>query len=591
MQNARKDSQEGPLSLDQLSSKLLEIVLQLYFTPLASAGELAAFLYVGEASCYALLNELMEKGWMRAESFGWTKDVANRCWLSRPAVEALIRAGRVSGYGWYGKARMESLIRRFSVLEHCYSVAVDPEIIQRLGKFEQFVWLPDLHVDAAVRYEHGWVDLTWSGQWESPERLRRRMGDYWEAIKKRTDSDASMDTLPSVSVFVVPDGWQAELVASSLRWVNPAYGVLIYQVDEKRWNRYHDAVYDQATWPDVAAVNSVLGRRQRFANVEKLLEEQSLLDSKSILIAKVRSLLEQWPGVLVSQVKIMAHDSHQRVESALSRLKEREFARTLEGRMKDPREGGRARHQWFPTENTLDQAARRDRVEPSVPRGRVGQYGDDDWYKDHWMRHERGLIRLVTGFCREGFEVASGWRGVENFGQSGQLSPDAMVREPDGFVPGPECVKGKWHYLEYELSAQSASRLERKIRAYWHPLRRFPGLPVLFVCRNESSEETLHGQWSMKADEHTHSHSSHPGKLITTTVERLMRYGPVHPSVWRDSEGPYRLPAYRALEDAFLAIINALADEYDSARASWFADRPMETGARTKSVGLEDAES
>ena len=549
------------LRLDQLPHGLLPIVFHLYCTPLCSPGEIAGFLNATLTSCYELLRELTKTGWVRTHYFGWSKSRAQRYWLSRPTVEALIDAKIVRGYGWYSERRMRSLIRRFSVLESCYSVAADPEITRRLGAFAEFLWLPDLRWDAAVRYERGWVELTWSGEWESAKHLRCRMESYWRAIKVRTDNDTTLPILPSITVFVVPDAWQVQVVSKCLEWVPTAYGVLIYQVDQKKWHPYRDTVHDQASWLDVPAINSVLGLRQRFADVEKLLADTDLLDCDSILIGKLQSQSEQWPGALRNHLKDLTNDNSKRVAEKLQWLENRGLVRTVAVQKEDPKQADReVRPHWCPTEKTLVQAARRDRVEPSVPKGRVGQYGNDDWYAKHWMRHEIGLMRLIAGFRRAEFEIASGWRGMEDFGESGQLSPDAMVREPDEDVLGIGPVAGKWFYVEYELSAQSAARWERKIRAYWNPRRRFPGMSVMCVCRNERAEETLHGQWVLKADEHTHT--SRPGKLITTTVGRLKRYGPMDQSVWRDNEGPCSVPSYRAVEDAFVALCNAYADQY-----------------------------
>ncbi|MCY4557260.1 MAG: hypothetical protein OXF79_12965 [Chloroflexi bacterium] len=124
-------------------------------------------------------------------------------------------------------------------------------------------------------------------------------------------------------------------------------------------------------------------------------------------------------------------------------------------------------------------------------------------------KHEHGVLDLVAEFMASGCPIAPGWPIGENFGDEGGIKPDAAVYLPSGpFGAG-------WYYIEYELSARSFKRIQRKLRGY-HSKRRSDHWPLLVVCATE------------RAEKHFQQAAFETGvDIATTTVARLRKLGAV----------------------------------------------------------------
>ena len=419
------------VDFDNLSDRQWETVMSLYLAPFLDAQQIAATGHRSKTADYPTLDLLETKGLVEKARIGQSSSPADRYWLSRPVLNALAFQKKVPGPGWYGRRRMPWLVERFTVLERIYRAVLDPSCTDSMGPFEGFIWLPDLPFDAIAFYENGWAAITWSGIWENYDRLEDRIGSFLSRLWQRTGTTARTGPYPSALIFVVPDAWQAHMVDRVCRLAGFVCAVLVYNVDEKCWTRRGN-IRKGAVEPDVEAIESVISRQERYANIWSLLNSQDLQRFKSVLMNKTVEALEEWPGSQKSQIAIFADDNSKRVGEVLPPLEELGYARALpivKATKQVRRQASEIR--WFAGYKVMERAAKRDRVPVSVPEGRVGQYGSDDRYVSHWLRHESGLLRLVTACRRNGLRVASGWRVIQNLGQQGQLSSDALVLSGD----------------------------------------------------------------------------------------------------------------------------------------------------------------
>ena len=129
-------------------------------------------------------------------------------------------------------------------------------------------------------------------------------------------------------------------------------------------------------------------------------------------------------------------------------------------------------------------AARRDRVSPQTVHRSLGAYTKVDGQRSrHMQRHNSGVARLAINFRKHGMVAGPGWRLVINYPGETQIAPDMWVLVPV------EHGRGLWHTLEYELSAQAESSIERKLRPYRTAQLLGEPWPLLMVCGTREAAE------------------------------------------------------------------------------------------------------
>ena len=102
-----------------------------------------------------------------------------------------------------------------------------------------------------------------------------------------------------------------------------------------------------------------------------------------------------------------------------------------------------------------------------------------------------------------------GWRDWETMGADGGIDPDAMALLRDSpYGPG-------WHYVEYERSASSPSRIRKKLHGYDSPMRpnSWPVLVALSTGKAEVHCHEVGGEMKVS--------------MLTTTFPRLRKHGAV----------------------------------------------------------------
>lgn len=144
-----------------LSTPLRETRDLVTLLPLVSAGELAAFRRVTGSLAHNRLRELRDLGLLEAHRLGCSAQRPQRFHLS---LEAQREMG-LEQASWHQPGLLMNLLERLPALEAFYRMAAE---IRDLGELTGFQWLADDAVagralDAAARYEQGWVALMYLG--------------------------------------------------------------------------------------------------------------------------------------------------------------------------------------------------------------------------------------------------------------------------------------------------------------------------------------------------------------------------------------------------------------------------------------------
>ena len=115
---------------------------------------------------------------------------------------------------------------------------------------------------------------------------------------------------------------------------------------------------------------------------------------------------------------------------------------------------------------------------PGIIKSRHGPYLDR-WYREHELRHNDGVNRLVVRFAREDVEAVAGWRGEVNVPGLTQVRPDLLVLVSEGpFGEGT-------YFLEFERRAVQRFEVAEKLGPYRRMAAAGQPLPLLMVCETE----------------------------------------------------------------------------------------------------------
>ena len=145
---------------------------------------------------------------MGSEVLGWTRTRVRRWWLEGEALE---EAGSLGG-SWHEEWGRCRLLERFPSVEWFYRFV---GTLKGLGTLEAFQWLEGACIDAAARFDGGWVALLWSGLWQTERGFMGRLDRLpYDMVAL---SDSGTVARPSLYCVVVIDTWQRELVYRVVR--------------------------------------------------------------------------------------------------------------------------------------------------------------------------------------------------------------------------------------------------------------------------------------------------------------------------------------------------------------------------------------
>ena len=129
--------------------------------------------------------------------------------------------------------------------------------------------------------------------------------------------------------------------------------------------------------------------------------------------------------------------------------------------------------------------ARINRVSPSSITHRFERYLNES-FREHEHRHDDGVNALAARFKRIDVVIEPGWRRMVHhaYGRT-QVRPDAWV-----YVERGPLGTG-WHAIEYELSARSPSKMDKKCRPYRMMAQSGAPIPLLFICATDRAEANV----------------------------------------------------------------------------------------------------
>lgn len=423
--------------------------------PLAGARNVSALCADEYKRCLDILQSLESKGATGGMDAGYSQRRQRRYWVNA-------RAASKTADGPQPKRPklVHSLLKRITLTESGYRVIEDALAAESKRRLLDFQWRFDSAVDAAVRFNDGWMALKWSGIWQSQKLLTYQMNHFYENL--RAWRPGGNRPLPGRICFVVPDAWQAELVRRVVTTFGLQERCLIHNADSQHTEGDYELSQSRSRPPppDMARWSR---RPNRLDDIMRRLMERK--DAKALI--RCLSITEQWPGVPRSALKDLTRLNGNAITTSLATL-------PAIGLMWQVEHGG-----YAVDDPWLSIAADRDRVWSGRPNEMFGREKVAKLYAGRIAKHETGTMNLVSWFAAEGCPVAPGWRFHDVMGEAGQIAPDAMVYiENSPFGP-------TWFYLEYELSATTPSKVKRKMRAY-RSRRRSDNFPVLVVCRRKA---------------------------------------------------------------------------------------------------------
>ena len=470
----------------------LRVAQTLLTMPLASAEDIAAVQDRTVSGVYSRLRNLADAGWVKSVALGCSRRRVARYYLTEDGQAFL----NCSGATWHQAGTLCRLLERMPSVEWLYPAAAS---IREFGQLRSFQWVDDVSFDAAVRYQRGWAALFWLGLLRSERGISDRLERFGNDLQDLADTDSS--PLPSILCFVVEDRWQVELLRRVVGRFIVEDWVKIWCIADNSWYST-DYPLSSRGW-----VNQPVYLRRTTPGVWSRHVGTSLWSTEyGQDAARILHAVAEWPGMTIRLAKLVLGegDSGRRAQKCCARLTEL-------GLLERWQEKTRYRYRLSSRGMTL--LANMDRT---TSNGAWQQIKMDRWKNlDGFEVHEYGLLDVVEPFIAAGLPVASGWRDWEYLGSEGGIAPDALVfLQSDSYLPS-------WHYLEYERSARSPAPIARKLRGYDSPLRS-NRWPVLVVCLNDLAEANFHRVGSRMRI-----------SMLTTTIERLSKHGPVgNPRCW-----------------------------------------------------------
>ena len=388
---------------------------------------------------------------------------------------------------WTAIARgLRMCMRRLAMLEAMYRIAPD------LMRADQMAWPADgVPMDASERmtdfrlmrrggFYHAvarygspiWVTFTYVGLHATERILRRKQEHrfwgldtythehdrYFRIANRVFYEDPEQTVEPSAQVIVAADAWGADLARRTLVDVAPT---LICTADG-HWgdavelHPSRDRISDPPDHPQVGAPE----RMQRWES-----RNRDLVAINGPTAYRTFMAIAQFPGMRASTLCSLTGGSSRTVSRALTRFCDSDLIAEFDDR-------------FYLAEGGMHKAANLSRILPSTIRSRHGTLLEPN-YRQHELRHNDGVNRLVEQFASEQAQVFAGWRAEVNLPDITQVKPDLVVLVDEGpFGAGP-------YFLEYERSAATPTEVHRKLGPYRKSAWQGQPLPVLVVCDTE----------------------------------------------------------------------------------------------------------
>ena len=253
----------------------------------------------------------------------------------------------------------------------------------------------------------------------------------------------------------------------------------------------------------------------------------------TVLGSRIFTLVDEWSGLTVEQLRILCRESWERVTNMLETLVSHGLLEVHEGMHYLGKEGETYAAHLVGIQVT--QMRRRVRNEIKLDHKQVAP---------HYL-HTRGRNDVMIAMKRAGLSVYAGWRTLENLEDVTQIPPDAVLLadlkiypvEDDHLLTAPTERPLVPLLVEYERSARTPARVAEKLDPYVKATR--AGQPVwgIFVCETERAAELFRLRIaSVWADERL------PIPAMVTTLAQV-KEGPLRgaDTIWKVRGRPVEL--------------------------------------------------
>lgn len=428
------------LLADRLSPAVSWMAWRMVDLPLASSTDLVGVAGLTRVEVNRRLQLLKEAGLADCVDVGWYRRRSSRWWLTDRCL-ALMEWP--VGWSWQDEGGRSQLLQRLAAVEGIYGMA---GMDFKLGPFRELRWIYGNCLQAAVRYQHGWVAMFWSGVMETRAHLVERLGLLGETLEGMRGNE--IPPVPSVFGVVVNDRWQRQVAVSALHeWDFLSNAVVWCLADESvsGLSGLRPSEYGGG-WVSAPEYQRDLGGWSWEDRVSANMASRNWGNLGAVILDRAW----EWPGMAAGlavgdgNVRYGKRVLLEMVEADfLERIVAKGPAGAIYGLGKKGIEAGRRR------DGVFLRGRRRlfDLIEVKERRGRI------------W-RHEAGIMKLAGALAGAGLTVHTGFRCFQYVAGGSAISPDAVVwfgQSP--FGPG-------WHYVEYEQSARRPAHIRRKLRGY-----------------------------------------------------------------------------------------------------------------------------
>ena len=180
----------------QISPQARRVAQPLAQLSLSSTADLAAVLRCKPQQVYPGLADLTAAGFVDSVRLGSPMRNARpgQRWFFTPeGVESVL--GPTPGPTWHEEGNRCRLLEIYPSLAWFYHVI---GTIRSLGPLREFLWLEGWPLDAAARYEIGWVGLCWSGMLETEDEIMDRLVRLGPALQEDRAAPKSLACPDSV---------------------------------------------------------------------------------------------------------------------------------------------------------------------------------------------------------------------------------------------------------------------------------------------------------------------------------------------------------------------------------------------------------
>ena len=546
--------------------------------PLSSAADLAAIRGVTDSLVQNRLRSLRDLGILESHGLSSSGQRPQRYHLSLETQQEL----GVEYAGWHQPGLLMQLLERLPALESVYRMVAQ---IRDLGELIDFQWLSHDAVaggalDAAVRYEQGWVALMYAGSLRSQTEVNTAVQSIGNPIAELGIGDPN--PRPALVAVAAADRWIAHLVERVVSRHQLDDWFRVYCVAEEQWyaepppSTGRGWIYQPAyrrrstmdTWhtrlrrsPWAAecmrdpanllllarpGLRGLLGRTEcdrlyrrlapllrgggEIAESARLIREPGMdLAGDSASVEEARSVLGRLASALETPVSVGD------IATILGKVVEWPGITTpmLRLVLGEGPAGRRAQHacshlvdigllvSWTDAFHS-DRGVRRFRAGNDClnlfARGNRASKGEvETRFRLKRWRSPGQVEEHEYGLLELVEQLMRAGCLVVNGVREYEYMGEAGALAPDAIVYLTGAFFGDgWYRIEFELSATGETRIREKLNGYASPLRR-DSWPLLVVCSGDTAERNF---WAVGRELNV-------AEILTTTRDRLRRHGAV----------------------------------------------------------------